>query len=279
MATNLNRYVDAWEQTIRSVSELVEDVAPPLWERPTDCPGWSVRDQVSHIIGVERELLGELAPFHQLPRDLRHIQNDFGRHMEVAVNLRRHHTPPEVTWELYETIQKRVKAVRAELESGRYAPDDTVTGPGGIEVSYSRALSLRAFDVWVHEQDIRRAVGRPGNLDAPAAEVVREIVYEALPRVIAKDAAVPPGSVVRFTVTGPYKLDFAVTVDAEGHGGLVEDVASLVGAAEPTVRLGTDWETFVRLVCGRVHPNRAKVTVAGDEAVAGRVLAELAVTP
>ena len=35
---------------------------PQEWGRPTACPGWSVRDQFSHLIGIERMLLSEAAP-------------------------------------------------------------------------------------------------------------------------------------------------------------------------------------------------------------------------
>jgi hypothetical protein len=38
-----------------------------------------------------------------------------------------------------------------------------------------QALMVRVFDLWVHEQDIREAVGRPGNLASPGSAIVREL--------------------------------------------------------------------------------------------------------
>ena len=32
-------------------------------------------------------------------------------------------------------------------------------------------MRIRVFDCWLHEQDIRDAVGRPGGEDGPAASV------------------------------------------------------------------------------------------------------------
>jgi hypothetical protein len=40
-----------------------------------------------------------------------------------------------------------------------------------------------------------------------------------------------------------------------------------------------DWETFVRLACGRVHPDLAKVAADGDPDQVRSLLAALAVTP
>ena len=31
-------------------------VGPAQWDEPTDCPGWSVRDNASHLVGIERML-------------------------------------------------------------------------------------------------------------------------------------------------------------------------------------------------------------------------------
>jgi hypothetical protein len=38
------------------------------WQTPTDCPAWSVQDQVAHMLGSELRLLGRAAP-EPTPRD------------------------------------------------------------------------------------------------------------------------------------------------------------------------------------------------------------------
>ncbi|KWW97818.1 hypothetical protein TH66_20475 [Carbonactinospora thermoautotrophica] len=273
MSGNLTRYVDAWEQTIRSVAELAEGLSPADWDRATECPGWSVRDNVSHVIGLERELLGDPAPSHTLPRDLVHIRNEMGRYMEIAVDVRRHHTPAELVGELNDTIARRVKALREEVE--RRDPEEEVEVFGGLRRwTYEILLRNRAFDVWVHEQDIRRAVGRPGNLGAPAALAAKDVIVSALPVVVVKRAGAPAGSAVIFDVTGPVKFSAVVRVDTDGRG-----VLSPWLFGDPTARLTMDWETFARLGCGRVSPRTVHVTVQGDEELAGRVLDAMAVTP
>jgi hypothetical protein len=44
---------------------------------PTACPGWSVRDQFPHLIGIERMLLAETAPTWNEPLG-EHVKNDLG---------------------------------------------------------------------------------------------------------------------------------------------------------------------------------------------------------
>lgn len=50
--------ITAWERTARSLLGLGADLDPDDWERLTECPGWPVKDQFGHILGVERFLLG-----------------------------------------------------------------------------------------------------------------------------------------------------------------------------------------------------------------------------
>ena len=53
---------DLLEQGRQAFDALCADLSEPEWERMTDCPGWTVRDNVSHVIGTERGLLGDAAP-------------------------------------------------------------------------------------------------------------------------------------------------------------------------------------------------------------------------
>jgi uncharacterized protein (TIGR03083 family) len=215
-------------------------------------------------------MLGDPTPWHQLPRDLVHVRTDIQRYMEIPVDLRRCHTPAEMDAELREVVERRVRMLR---EDGR-GPDDDATLPMGGKLTYLGVLTIRVFDVWAHEQDVRRALGRPGNLDGPAAEVSRDRISLALPRVVAKDAGAPPGTTVVFDITGPLSFTRVVWVNPNGRGALVS-----AGPASPTVTLSLDWETFLRLTCGRVRPEAVDVKVEGDDELARRVLGRLAITP
>lgn len=271
---SLQPYVDAWTHSIESIVGLVTPLAENEWNRRTECPGWSVRDQLSHIIGIETELLGDPRPIHTLPRDLYHVTDEPSRYMEVQVDVRRHHTAPEMTSELEYTVIRRNRQLRNE----KRAPDAMVRSvlPGGGEISLETLLRLRAFDVWVHEQDIRRALRQPGNLDSPAAYIARDVLVYGLPKVVAKRASAPVNSAVVFDVHGPLEFMRTVRVDAEGKGS-VNSSPSL----GPAVTFSLDWETYLRLACGRVRPDtvRDQIKIEGDNVLAEAILANFAVTP
>ncbi|MFI1970018.1 hypothetical protein BLA24_18350 [Streptomyces cinnamoneus] len=271
---SLQPAIDAWTHSVEAVSDLVRPLAESDWNRATECPGWSVRDVVSHIIGVECEMLGEPRPIHTLPRDLRHVTDEFSRYIEVQVDVRRCHTAPEMTSELEYTIIRRCRQLRNETRP----PQATVRWPLGTanEQTLERTLALRAFDVWTHEQDLRRALGVPGNLDSPAAVISRDFLLRALPKLVAEDAGARPGSTVVFDVHGP--LEFLRTVRVGPQGKATIDGSVSLG---PSVTFALDWETYARLACGRVRPEAVadRVKIDGDRELAGAVLREFAVTP
>ena len=137
------------------------------------------------------------------------------------------------------------------------------------------AMRYRAFDVWVHEQDLRAALGRPGYLDSPGAHIVRDELLAALPRVVAKDAGAPPGSALVFDIHGPIEFLRTVRVDADGRGSI--DGTPSLG---PAVSLTLDWETYVRLACGRVTADIVadRIKAEGDPELTAAILLHFAVT-
>jgi uncharacterized protein (TIGR03083 family) len=268
----LQPYADAWTHSIEAISEMAQSLVEGEWNRRTPCPGWSVRDIVSHVIGMDCEMLGDPRPIHALPRDLFHVATEHQRYMEMQVDVRRHHTAPEMTAELEYTVIRRNRQLRGESRD----PGTLVRGPLGKEITLEQSYRMRAFDVWVHEQDLRTALGRPGNLDSPGAYVTRDVLLDALPKVVARDANAPRSSAIVFDVHGPVEFLRTVRVDIQGRG-TVETVPALGPAATLTL----DWETYVRLACGRVSPEAVadRVKTEGDQELAAAILRHFAVTP
>lgn len=262
---SLQPYADAWAHSVEAISELVSTLTEGEWNRATDCPGWSVRDVVSHVIGVECEMLGDPRPIHTLPRDLYHVTDETSRRAEIQVDVRRHHTGPEMTSELEYTLIRRSRQLRNEKRD----PSTRVPGLFVPEITLEEQLRMRAFDVWVHEQDIRRALGEPGNLDSPGSQVVSELLVERLPRVVAERAAAPRNSAVVIDVSGPVEFMRTVRVDHDGRGTV--DGSPSLG---PAVTLTLDWETYFRLACGRTRPRAVgeQVKIEGDEELAQAIL-------
>ncbi|MFD5266644.1 maleylpyruvate isomerase family mycothiol-dependent enzyme [Streptomyces sp. NPDC058335] len=267
----LQPYADAWTHSIEAISELVQPLVEGEWNRRTPCPGWSVRDLVSHVIGLDSEMYGDPRPIHTLPRDLFHVTNDFQRYMEMQVDVRRHHTAPEMTSELELSIIRRNRQLRNETRQ----PDTLVRGPLGTELTLEESMRNHAFAVWVHEQDLRTALGRPGNLDSPGAHIARDVLLDALPAVVAEKADAPRSSAIVFDVHGPIEFLRTIRVDIQGRGTL--ETAPALG---PAAAFALDWETYVRLACGRVTPEAVadRVKAEGEPELTAAILRNFAVT-
>ncbi|MFE0461021.1 maleylpyruvate isomerase family mycothiol-dependent enzyme [Kitasatospora sp. NPDC058965] len=269
-------YIDAWTHSIESISELLAPLPTDSWNRPTECPGWSVRDVVSHVIAVESELLGDPRPIHSLPSDLFHIKDELSRYLELPVDKRRCHTAPEMTSELEYVIIRRSRSLR----NAPTEPDELVrfpAGPFGYDLPYHRLLQMRVLDVWVHEQDLRRALALPGNLDSPAALITRDLLLQGLPKVVAKLAGAPAGATVVVDVTGPVEFLRTVRVDPDGRGGLDSSIS-----LGPDVQFTLDWESYLRLATGRARAEQLSagaLKVDGDTELAERVLAHFNLMP
>ena len=267
MATD-DQLVEHLDQVWASIGDLGSTLDEAEWKAPTEVPGWTVQDNLVHIIALEWLALGRPAPDHEIPDDLPHVKNDFGRINEVFVDSRRDRTGPEALAEFRSVTADRLAQLRA------FGPDDfgaasfTPVGPGTVR----NLLPFRVFDSWVHEQDMRRAVGRPGDLDGPVADAAFGRVVASMPFVVGKKAQAPQGSTVAFDLTPPLAQRFAVRTD--GRAQLLDDVPSAV-----TVTIATDGETFVRVACGRVDPAGVLVGDAvhfdGDEALGRRVVEAL----
>jgi uncharacterized protein (TIGR03083 family) len=150
-----------------------------------------------------------------------------------------------------------------------------VRGPLGAELTLEEAMRYRAFDIWVHEQDLRTALGRPGNLDSPGAHVARDYLLDALPGVVAERTDAPRSSAIVFDVHGPVEFLRTVRIDIQGRATL--ETAPALG---PAAALSLDWETYVRLACGRVSPEAVadRVKTEGDTDLAAAILRNFTVT-
>src|SRR5437899_796469 len=104
--------VDLQEMAFSALDELCSSLAPEDWAKATDCPGWSVQDNLSHIIGTESAMLGRPAPTHD-PGEKPWIRNPIGAGNEVHVDYRRSRRPAEVLEEFREISGERMKALRS----------------------------------------------------------------------------------------------------------------------------------------------------------------------
>ncbi len=274
--TDFAGIVDAWAQTVRAVADLGRTLRPGDAERPTDCPGWTVFDQVAHVASAEAMVAGEAVPDLDVS-SLAHVRHEFGARMERLVESRRGRALDDLLDELEWRLEERLETYRAEGLTG----EEDVVGAFG-PTRLVDLLGVRTFDVWMHEQDLREALDRPGGLDSPAAALSVARLMAVLPRVVARDAGIEPGHAVVLELTGPTVGRAGARVEEQdgrtvgvplftGEDGEHPDVV--------TTSLVMSTRVAMRLAGGRRSPDDLPVTVHGDEDVARRVLPALAVTP
>src|SRR4051812_41664323 len=277
---DLGGLVGAYEQTARAVIDLGQTLSARDFAKDTECPGWTVKDQFSHIAGIEGWLDGGAPPLLDLP-ELPYVKNEQGQFIELFVEERRSREGADIVGELEDVLESRL----AQLRDAALTEDTTVRGPFG-RTTAATALTLRASDIWVHEQDIRTAVGRPGDLDTPAAAIFVAAVLRAFPRVVARDAKVPVGHAVIVDVTGPVvaRAGARVVLDenrrpfgeelftGESHG---EDTAS---APTETTSIVVSTDALTRRAAGRRSVDDLVFSVSGDAGEARDVLEHLVVT-
>jgi uncharacterized protein (TIGR03083 family) len=255
----------------RDIETLVSGFRNEQWQTPTSLPGWNVHDVVAHLIGVESMLQGADTPDADVDvSTLKHVRNDVGVMNERWVRKLRGLSTAELLDKFRATTVQRRKAL-SDLSDHDW--NDVTATPAGPD-SYGRFMRVRVFDCWMHEQDIRDAVGEPGvvsELVGPAAELALDEMAASMGFVVGKLGGAPDGSRVSIELTGP--LGRTINVVVEGRGRLVDDF----GDADPTSTIKLDGLLFTRLAGGRTtlaqHPDA--VAYGGDEAVGRRVVEHL----
>jgi uncharacterized protein (TIGR03083 family) len=263
--------IDIWQTELETIADLASTLDDEQWSALTPCPGWSVGDLVAHTTDIEQMLARDPRPEHEPDwASLPHAAGDIGRFTEIGVDWRRGRAKADVIEELRATTRSR----RATLEA---VPDGgEVLSPFGRPTTIERLVSMRILDAWVHEQDIREAIGQPGGMDSDAAILTLQQFVGGLPKVWAKQTQAPSGSTVHLVIADVGRgVEAWASVEADGQGATCDPVPN------PTVTLTLTWTDYLALSAGRVGPDSVaeRVTVAGDSALGKALLSSMVQTP
>lgn len=276
--SDLGELIEAYSNTGQAVLDLGLTCHDDDFARETQCPGWTVQDQIAHVVGLEAIFNGAEQPDIEVP-DHPWIKSDFGRFMETHVEARRDGEGPAVVAEWQELFPQRVAVLHEMLALDPDEPIETPVGPRRP----SDLVSLRTVDIWCHEQDIRQALNRPGNLDSPGAALFSQRLFTALP-ILAARSGLPVGSTVIVETTGPVQGRGGVRIverDGKPYGEELFSGDSYADDAHEgeatTIRLTT--EAFTRRGAGRIPTSELRYAVDGDEDLARMLLDAIAVTP
>lgn len=262
-------YVDAWWSSIQDLVILLDELGPQDWARPTDLAGWDVKAVASHTAHLESLLAGGPEESAEVAQAA-HITSPMGQFTEIGVITRRDRDPASIVAEIREVSARRHAELVADPPEDAAAPAPGIFGMIGWNTR--TLLRNRPLDVWMHEQDVRRAVGRPGGIDSPGARHTADYLIEAFGFVVGKKVGPPAGTTAVLDVEGSAPI--AVEIGPDGRGRRCEAVP-----AEPTVHLAMDRESFIVLAGGRRAAVPGGVVVSGDEELGSRIVDQLATTP
>lgn len=253
--------IDTLIECFEAISALGTELDEDDWDLPTDLPAWTVKDNLSHLIGTERTLQGH-APTEHRAAELGHVKNPIGTTNEHEVDMRRPRSGEEVLAEWNAICDERIRTLRSADDAYFDAPAMTPTGPGTV----ADFLHIRVLDCWLHEQDMRRAVNMPGHLSGRAAAHTVDRLLRTVPIVVGKRAATPEGRSVALHITGGVERHLICEV-RDGRAVVVG-----VSTEPPLCEITLDTEAFIVLATGRRPASRVAAHVSGDAELGQRVL-------
>jgi uncharacterized protein (TIGR03083 family) len=193
-----------WDRVI-ALAEGVDDRA---WTRETPCPGWSVQDMLAHLSAVQ---VGFDAGIDlPTPQGWTPPSDPQSAWTESGVVARRSWDRAAVLTELREARAGHV----ARLSAVRDWSAQT-TGPLG-PTTEEGLLQIRLFDLWVHVQDLREALGLDIDADdtSTAAVLAHTFVLDRVPYLFVKRAGAVDGATMRLVLGAP--LDFDSVLEVSG---------------------------------------------------------------
>lgn len=262
----LAEYIDVWWQAIDDFTGLLETLDEADWSTPTDLPGWDVHAVAAHTAHLEAILAG--APEETIDvGSPEHVTGLMGLYTEQGVMARRERSPDELINEIRQSTTSRRTALLANPPTdGAAQPEVT---PGGVPWNWNTLLRNRPLDVWMHEQDIRRATANPGGMDSAPARHTCNYMLEGLGAIVGKRVAPAAGTTVVMAVSG--SDDRAVAVGDDGRATVVDVPWN------PTVKISMDRSSFIVMAGGRQTPG--DVEFQGDATLGQSVVDAFRTTP
>ena len=239
------RAADAFHRLLGTLSE--QD-----WETGA-LRGLDVQELVGHLTGVEHDTHRALAGDPAVA-DAEHVESTQGSAVRQAGR-----SPAQTLDEWRRAADHTLELVRApdcdqaaDSCAGRIAVH-------GIRLPLDDLLVVRAFELWVHDNDIRRAVGLPPSVpDPPVLRLMSDLAARMLPYAAARMGLPPVDVHLVLTGAGGGTWDVAIGQEAAGRESLA---------------IVTDAVGFCRLAANRVTPAELGPHITGDEGRAVSVLA------
>jgi uncharacterized protein (TIGR03083 family) len=230
---------------------LVDALPPSALGSPTH-NGLSVRDLLVHLAAQETMLAAVVG---EPVAGVDVVEADLER--RTAAFLARYERRP-----LDEARAAWAQAVAGVRRWARTADDAQPVDFFDLPMRRETVLVNRAFETWIHADDIRRALGRA--LDPPRPEhlhVMADLSMRTMPAALRLVGREHAGSTARIVLTGA------------GGGDWLVPLGSGAGGARPDVTMTLDVVDWCLLAGERLAPEDVPQRVDGDASLAADLLA------
>lgn len=237
-------YAEPYAAQVAALEALLAELGPPQWAT-TVIHDWSVQDLLAHLSATDGLVADALAPSPPGTDD------DVWTRTGTLIRRERGH-PPERTRAAWRE-QADVLCGRLPSHTG---PREPVVAYGGQRRRVPDLMVARAFETWIHADDIARAVGHP--LPGPLPRHLRPIAdlgVRSLPHALRKTGADPGDRAARITLTGEGGGEWTLGL-TPGRRTPPETI--------PAVHVEMDVLEFCFLAGGRRDPATVPAALHGD---------------
>ena len=244
---------EAFRRTLRAMDSLLADLTDEQWTAES-VRGLTVQGLIGHLIGVERD-------FDRAVRGLIPAQPGADDHVgstQSSALEQLGKSPDQTLHEWRQAVTDTLDLVRDLPESDRPAPPVSLHG---VTLPLGDLLIVRAFEMWTHDEDVRRATGLPlSPPDDATLSLMSRLAATLLPYAMARTGRSAPAE-VRLVLTG------------RGGGTFTVQVGEATDGTLDRTRLIMDTVQFCRVVADRLADSDLTMDVSGDADLAVAALA------
>ena len=253
-----------------SLLDLFDHLAAEDWDKATACPGWTVKDIGLHLLGTEvgrlsgsRDGVGAGPPRTVEPESWDSLVEWLNRWNETWLEgVRR--ISPRLLRELLETTGESVYQYFGSLDPNEIGGPVSWAGPQPAPVWLD--IAREYTERWVHQQQIRDAVGRPGLKEPRFFGPVLDTFVRALPHTF-RNVEADEGTSVGLHISGDSGGNW--TVVKEHQGWVLYGAYDKQPSAEVTMDQELAWRLFTR---GAERDDAiSRADIEGDRALAETV--------
>jgi uncharacterized protein (TIGR03083 family) len=238
---------EAFSRAADALYGMLGELQSEDWRRPV-LRDLDVQGLVGHLTGVEEDVHRGLAGDPQVA-GASHVGST-----QAAADRQAGRPAAETRAEWRHAAGRTLDLVHATGDQ------DAEVAVHGMQLPLRMLLVVLAFELWVHDNDIRQAVGLPPSAPDPSTlSLMTQAVARLLPHA-ADRGGLREHTSVHLVLTGPgggtWDIPIGQSPPAPAHAGIVTDAVG-----------------FCRLVANRATPDELELHITGDPYRAAMVLA------